>query len=163
MAENHITDFLDARPFKDLSDSERSTVESHIVTCIKCRSAYESSRVASSLIEARTSEVTEAGSFFKTRVMAEIRARQLSSEEPALVRMWRAARALVTTMALLLVVLAGITIFTHPIDFQEQPSVIGPEVYSAEYVVLARGDGDDELANDQLIQTIYDSEDSDGQ
>jgi len=163
MAENHIIDLLDAKPFIDLSDAERSTVDSHVVTCIKCRSAYESSRVASSLIEARTSETTEAGSFFKTRVMAEIRARQLSSEEPALIRMWKAARALVTTMALLLVMLAGLTIFTSPIDFQEQTSVTGPGVYSAEYVVLARGDADDELANDQLIQTIYDSEDSDGQ
>jgi|SRR5215471_11904517 len=161
MAENHIIDLLDAKPFIDLSDAERSTVDSHVVTCIKCRSAYESSRIASSLIETRTSETTEAGSFFKTRVMAEIRARQLSSE-PALIRMWKAARALVTTMALLLVMLAGITIFTSPIDFQEQTSVTGPGVYSPEYVVLALGDADDELANDQLIQTIYDSEDSDG-
>ena len=163
MAENHITDLLDAKPFSELSDVERSTVESHVLNCIECRSAYESSRIASSLIEARTSQITETTPFFKTRVMAEIRTRQLSSEEPALMRMWKAARVLVTTMALLLVVLSGITIFTQPIDFQEQTSVIGPGVYSAEYVVLARGDGDDEVANDQILQTIYESEDGDGQ
>lgn len=163
MSDNHITDLLDAKPFSDLSDVERSKVESHVLNCIACRSAYQSSRIASSLIEARTSGITEATPFFKTRVMAELRARQLSSEEPALIRMWKAARVLVTTIALLLVMLTGITIFTHPIDLQEQTSVIGPGVYSAEYVVLARGDGDDELANDQVLQTIYESEDSDGQ
>ena len=163
MADNHIINVLDGKPFNDLSDAEKSMVESHIVECIKCRSAFESSRIVSSLIEARTADITEAGPFFETRVMAEIRARQLFAEEPALMRMWKAARALVTTMALVLVLLASITIFTHPIDFQEQTSVVGADVYSAEYVVLARGDVDDEIANDQLIQTIYDSEDSDGQ
>lgn len=163
MSDNHITDLLDAKTLRDLSHAEISTVESHILTCIKCRSAYDSSKIASSLIEARTAERAEAGPFFKTKVMAEIRARQLSADEPTLFRMWKAARALVTTMALLLVLLAGVTIFTRPTDFQEQTSVFGPGVYSAEYVVLARGDSDDELANDQVLQTIYDSEDSDGQ
>jgi hypothetical protein len=163
MAENHITDLLDEKPFSDLSDTEQSIVESHILKCIKCKSAFESSRIASFLIEARTAEITEAGPFFKTRVMAEIRARQLSAEEPALMRMWKAARVLVTTMALVLVVLAGITIFTRATDFQEQTSSGVPGMYSPEYVVLARGDVDDELANDQVLQTIYDLEDSDGQ
>ena len=37
-------------------------------------------------------------------------------------------------------------------------------LYSPEYVVLERGDpGDDELANDQVVSTIYDLEDGDGQ
>lgn len=163
MSDNHITDLLDAKPFSDLSDAERSTIESHALTCIDCRSAYDSSRISSSLIYARLSEIAEAGPFFTTKVMAEIRGRRLSAEEPTLLRMWKAAQALVTTMALLLVLLAGITIFSHPTDSQEQTSVAGPGLYSAEYVVLARGDGDDDLANDQVLQTIYDSEDSDGQ
>jgi len=162
MSENHITNLLDAKPFSDLSDAERLTAESHILTCIPCRSAYDSARIVSSLITARTAETAEAGSFFKTRVMVEIRARQLTPEEPALMRMWRAARVLVTTMALLLVVLAGITIYTRATDIQEV-SAAAANVYSPEYVVLARGDSDDELVNDQVLETIYASEDSDGQ
>jgi hypothetical protein len=163
MSENHITNFLDAKPFSDLTDGEIATVESHIISCIECRSAYDSARIMSSSLRARTAEIVGPGPFFKTRVMAEIRSRQLTSEEPALIRMWKAARVLVTTMALLLVVLAGITIFTHATDIQERTASSGPNVYSPEYVVLAQGDFDDELANDQVFETIYASEDSDGQ
>jgi hypothetical protein len=161
MSENHITNLLDAKPFSDLSDAERLTAESHILTCIKCRSAYDSARMVSSLIAARTTETAEEGPFFKTRVMAEIRARQLTPEEPALMRMWKAARVLITTIALALVLLAGFTIFTRSTDIQEVSAAAN--VYSPEYVVLARGDSDDELVNDQVLETIYDSEDSDGQ
>jgi hypothetical protein len=162
MSENHITNLLDAKPFSDLNEEEISTVRSHVITCVECRSAYESAKITSSLLEARTSEAVEAGPFFKTRVMAEIRARRLASEEPALMRMWKSARALVTTMALLLVVLAGITIFTRATDPQEA-ALVGPSMYSPEYVVLARGDSDDDLTNYQVLETIYDPEDSDGQ
>jgi len=162
MRDNHITNLLDAKPFSDLSDAEISTVESHVLSCAACRSAYDSARVTSSLIEARTLETIEAGPFFKTRVMAELRARRLTAEEPALVRMWKSARALVTTMALLLVLLAGVTIFTRAADSNEGTS-LGPGVYSPEYVVLARGDSDDELTNYQVLETIYDLEDGDGQ
>lgn len=163
MSEKHITNLLDAKPFSDLNEAEISTVRSHVITCVQCRSAYESAKITSSLLEARTSATVEAGPFFKTRVMTEIRARRLASEEPALMRMWKSARALVTTMALLLVLLAGITIFTNVTDPQEGTALAGPSMYSPEYVVLARGDSDDDLTNYQVLETIYDPEDSDGQ
>lgn len=98
--------------------------------------------------------------------MAAIRERQLTAEEPALVRMWRAAGALISTMALLLVTLTGMTIFSQSPDSQSQMPVVGASqnLYSPEYVVLERGDlDDDELANDQVLGTVYDVEDGDGQ
>ena len=97
--------------------------------------------------------------------MAAIRESRLSTEEAPLVRMWRAAGALVSTMAILVVMLAGMTIFSENPDSQTDLTIASSQnLYSPEYVVLERGNlGDDELANDQVVSTIYDLEDSDGQ
>ena len=166
MPDNHIIKMLDEKPFSTLRDGDIASVESHIATCDQCKSAYDAARVAASLIHARTSETVEPGRFFKTRVMAAIRERQLTAEEPALVRMWRAAGALISTLALVLVTLTGMTIFSQSPDSQSQTPVVAASqnIYSPEYVVLERGDlDDDELANDQVIGTVYDLEDGDGQ
>lgn len=166
MPDNHIIKMLDEKPFGSLGDAEIARAESHIATCDQCKSAYDAARVAASLIQARTSETVDAGPFFKTRVMAAIRERQLTPEEPALARMWRAAGALISTMALLLVILTGITIFSQS-PYSQSPTTevaASQNLYSPEYVVLERGDlDDDELANDQVLGTVYDLEDDDGQ
>jgi len=166
MADNHIIKMLDEKPFGSLGDGDIASAESHIAMCQQCKSAYDAARVAASLIQARTSETVDASPFFKTRVMASIRERQLTPEEPALVRMWRAAGVLISTLALLLVTLTGMTIFSQSPDSQSQTPVVAASqnLYSPEYVVLERGDlDDDELANDQVIGTVYDVEDGDGQ
>jgi hypothetical protein len=166
MPDNHIIKMLDEKPFSTLRNGDIASAESHIGTCQQCKSAYEAARVAASLIQARTSETVEPRPFFKTRVMAAIRERRLTAEEPALVRMWRAAAALLSTLALLLVTLTGMTIFSQNPDSQSQTPVVtaSQNLYSPEYVVLERGDlDDDELANDQVIGTVYDVEDGDGQ
>ena len=166
MPDSHIIKMLDEKPFGGLSDGEIARAESHIAACLQCKSAYDAARVAASLIQARTSETVRPGPFFKTRVMAAIRERHLTPEEPALVRVWRAAGALISTMALLLVILSGITIFSQSPDSQGPTTVVAASqnLYSPEYVVLERGDlDDDELANDQVLGTVYDLEDGDGQ
>ena len=97
--------------------------------------------------------------------MAAIRDRRLSPQEPLLVRMWRAAGALVSTMAVLLVILAGITIFSKSPDSPVGLTMAASQnLYSPEYLVLEGGDsGEDDLANDQVVATIYDLEGGDGQ
>jgi len=166
MADTHIIKMLDETPFGGLRDSDIARCESHIAACEQCKAAYEAARLASSLIQARTSETVNAGPFFKARVLAAIRERRLAPEEPVLLRMWRAAGAMVSTMVLLLAVLTGITIFTQNPDSQWQTAIAAASenLYSPEYVVLERGDrDDDELANDQVLGTMYDLEDGDGQ
>jgi predicted anti-sigma-YlaC factor YlaD len=165
MPQTHITRTLEEKPFDSLSGDDIASVESHIAICDECKSAYHAARVAASLIQARTAETVDVGPFFKTRVMAAIREGRLSPEEPPFVRMWRAAGALVSTMALLLVMLAGMTIFSESPDSQTDLTIASSQnLYSPEYVVLERGDlGDDELGNDQVVSTIYDLEDGDGQ
>jgi predicted anti-sigma-YlaC factor YlaD len=165
MPDMHIIRTLEEKAFDSLSGADIASVESHIAICDECKSAYDAARIAASLIQARAAETVGVGPFFKTRVMAAIRERRLSPEEAPLVRMWRAAGALVSTMALLLVVLAGMTIFSASPDSQIELSMAaGQNLYSPEYVVLERGDpGDDEVADDQVVSTIYDLEDGDGQ
>jgi hypothetical protein len=78
--------------------------------------------------------------------------------------MWRAAGALLSAMAVLLVILAGMTIFSGSPDSQLATAAASQNLYSPEYVVLESGDLDnDEMANDQVVSTIYDLEDGDGQ
>src|SRR5690349_7009856 len=112
MSEIHIIKLLEEKSFSSLSPADIALAESHVAGCGECRTAYSAARISGVLIEARTSEVVEVGPFFKTRVVAEIRARRLSAEEPAFVRMWRAASALVSTIGVLLVILTGLAIFS---------------------------------------------------
>jgi hypothetical protein len=164
MEDTHIVKLLEEKPFGSLSQADIGRVQSHIAGCGGCKSAYDAARIAAVLIDVRSSEAVEVGPFFKTRVMAAIRERALSAEEPALVRMWRAASALVSTLAILVVILTGITIFGERPETRVPTTemVASQNLYSPEYVVLDDL-GDDELANDQVLGTIYDLEDSDEQ
>jgi predicted anti-sigma-YlaC factor YlaD len=165
MPDTHIIKTLDGKPFASLSANDIASAESHIADCDECKTAYDAARIAANLVQARVAETVEAGPFFKTRVMAAMRERKLSPEESPLVRMWRAAGALVSTMAVLLVILTGMTIFNESPDSDIGPPISASQnLYSPEYVVLDRGDADDdELAAEQVVSTIYELEDGDGQ
>ena len=162
MTDRHIINILEEKPFDNLTDQEITSIHSHIAVCHDCNKAYDASRVAATLIRARASETVEVGPFFKTRVMAAIRDGRLSTEEPVLARLWRAAGVMVSTLAGLLVVLAGMTFFSD--GFDSQGELASQNLYSPEYVVLQRGDDDNEdLAADQVVSTIYDMEIDDDQ
>jgi hypothetical protein len=162
MRETHIIRMLEEKPISGLSEVEIAMAKAHIGNCAECKRAYDAARISSALILARASEATEAGPFFKTRVMAALRERHLSPEVPAFVRMWRAAGTLASALAALLVILVGLTIFES-----RTPSAavaLSQNIYSPEYVVFEQGDlDDDKLAYDELIATMYEPEDENGQ
>ena len=165
MRDNHIVTMLDAKPVGQLTEDELSVIKAHAALCPACLRAFEAARASDSLIRARAGQVIDVSPFFKTRVMAAIRERELQPELPALARMWKAAGALVSMMAALVVVLVGLTIFSYSPDLQMQGTEIATSqnIYSPEYVVLERGDlEDDPIAYDQVLGTIYDAEDEDG-
>jgi hypothetical protein len=163
MPDTHIIRTLEEKPFDSLSAGEIASAESHIAICDECKTAYDAARIAASLIQARAAETVDVGPFFKTRVMAAIRESRLSPEEAPLVRMWRAAGALVSAIAVLLVILTGMTIFIESPDSDlSSPIAASQNLYSPEYVVLDRGDAD-ELAAEQVVSTIYDLEEGDEQ
>ena len=166
MRETHIIKLLEEKPFNSLNEEETARARSHIAQCSECKLAYDAARVSSALILARVSEGTEVSPFFKTRVMAALRERQLSPEAPVLVRMWRAAGALASAMGALLVILVALTIFAAGPEFAAQSGAIADSqsIYSPEYVVVQQGDLDDEdLSYDDVVATMYEPEDADGQ
>jgi predicted anti-sigma-YlaC factor YlaD len=165
MASNHITSLLEERPVSRIAGEDAAVIEAHIAGCPECRRAYEAALIGESLIRARLDEAVDVSPFFNTRVMAGIRERRLSREIPLLVRMWKAAGAMVLAMAALVVVLIGATVFdgSEP-DLQLTEATPGSlSVYSPEYVVLEIGDlEEDTIQYDQVLGAMYSAEDDDG-
>src|SRR5262249_34199111 len=137
MRNDHITSLLEKRSIRELSDAEIAIIQSHAAGCADCRRAYAAASLGQSLLRARAADQAEVSPFFKTRVMAAIRERRLSPEMPALLRLWKAAGVLVSTMAALLVLLFGLTIFTSS---STTPQLAGSRanesIYSTEAAVL---------------------------
>lgn len=162
MKDIHIISILESSPFDSLSESELATVRAHVVDCEECRRAYQAARISSSLVKERVAAVVEPPPFFETRVMAALRERQASSETVAssLRRLWRATGALVTGMTATVAALAVFTFFAPQLESTPQGATPAFDAYSAEEVILARGDqpGDD-LSYDQVLATIYEAGD----
>jgi hypothetical protein len=166
MRETHIIKIIEERCVAGLCETEIAEIEIHIADCADCRWAYGAAQVSDDLVRARVAESVEASPFFNTRVMAALRERELSPELPALLRMWKAAGALVSVMAALVVILIGLTIFgtNSDLQFQQSDLAASQNIYSPEYVVFGGGDNIDEsIQYDQVLTTVYDSEEVDGQ
>jgi hypothetical protein len=162
MRDQHIIVLLEEKPVSRLRTEELAVIESHIATCGDCLRAYRTARISESLIEARAAEGQEVSPFFKTRVMAAIRDKRLSPEPAAWLRIWRAAGALVLAMATMVVVLIGVTVFSYPPDAPSAPEAFtSRNIYSPDEVVLGRDDVTEETY-DQVLGTMDDSEDGDG-
>lgn len=164
MRDNHIIKMLEEKAIDTLSESEIIAIEAHAIDCSACRRAYAAARISADLLHARAAETVEPLPFFKTRVMAAIREKQLSPELPAFLRMWKAAGALVSMMAMLVVILIGMTVFSGSSGTQADELIAGPSIFSPESLVFEPSSpGDDILAYDQVLSTMYDVGDSDGQ
>jgi uncharacterized protein (UPF0212 family) len=165
MRDDHIIPMLEEKAVTSLSEDEMAEVEAHTARCPGCGLAYEAARASCSLIRARAAETVDVSPFFRSKVMASIKERRLSPEAPALERMWRAAGALVATMAALVGVLIGLTVFSYSGDSPRRTTETAPSqnIYSPEYVVIGGGDvAGDYMPYDQVLGMIYGSEDEDG-
>jgi len=162
MRDPHITSLLEEKSISRLSDDELATVEAHAAACRDCSAAYRAARLAGAMIAARAAETETASPFFKTRVMAAIRERRLSPEPSAWLRIWRAAGTLLMTMAMLVAVLVGATVFNSAASAPPSPGLaINQGVASSDEVIFGADDASDETY-DQVFGTIYGSEDGDG-
>ena len=154
---------IEEKPPRALGKDEVLIIESHIADCSNCRHAYEAAQVSEALIRARADETIAPSPFFKTRVMSAIRQNQLSPEPPAILKMWRAAGALVSALTALVAILIGVTFYVSSNNTPSQLDgpVASGNLYSVEYLEFERAD--DGATNDQVLGTIYDSEGGDGQ
>jgi anti-sigma factor RsiW len=161
MPNQHIIALLEEKPVGQLSADEMAAIESHVATCGDCLRAYRAARISATLIAARAAEGHTASPFFKTRVMAAIRDRRLSPEPAAWLRIWRAAGAMVLAMTTLVVVLIGLTVFNYPLAAPPAPEAVASQnSYSPDALVFGQDEAADETY-DQVLGTIYDSEDGD--
>lgn len=162
MRDEHIIAILESTSFARLSESELATVRAHARGCATCRRASEAARLSSILLTERASVEVEPSPFFQTRVMAALRERRAGVEAFSFGRMWKAARALVSSMAATVALLAGLTLVapvTQTTDGMAEGTTVS-DPFSAEEMVFARDEtAGDEMTYEQVLTTIYETED----
>ena len=159
MRDEHIRKLLDEAPLASLGRAELSAVRAHADSCPECRRAFEAAQAASSMMKARASEIFEPSPFFQTRVLAALRERRAAEEGWTLARLWRSAGLLVSSMAATVAALAVFTLVAP----EQTPAqeVAGVGTYTAETLILDDDAGDDELTYEQVLTSLYGS-DEDG-
>jgi hypothetical protein len=156
MKDSHITEILDNASIAALSESELNEVRAHALECGSCRSAYEAARLSSVVLKSRAQVTFEPSPFFQTRVMAALREQRESESVPALFRLWKSAKVLVSSMALTTAAL-GMLSFALPgttVTTDDQTA----SAYSAESVIMGQN-ADDQMTYEQVLSTIYEDED----
>lgn len=151
MKDKHIIEVLDNAALASLSSSELSDIRAHAHECKPCGDAFAAAQVSAVVMRERAQAVIEPSPFFQTRVMAALREQQAAESVPALWRLWRSSRALVSSMALSTVALAVLSFMisapaTNALDQTAS-------AFSAESVIL--GQEADELTYEQVLNTIY--------
>ena len=152
----HITEILDNASIAMLSESELNEIRAHALECMSCRDAFEAARLSAVVIKSRVEATFEPSPFFQTRVMAALREQQAVESVPAMLRLWRSAKALVSTMAVTTAALAVVS-FIQPAQTTTAPEQIASS-YSAYSVIMDQG-ADDQMSYEQVLSTIYDDDD----
>ena len=156
MKDKHIIEILDNASIATLSESELNEIRAHALECLSCRDAFEAARLSAVVIKSRVETTIEPSPFFQTRVMAALREQQAVESVPAMLRLWRSAKALVSVMAVTTAALAVVSFI--------QPSQTTPVVdqtasaYSAYSVIMDQG-VDDQMSYEQVLSTIYEDDD----
>ncbi|PWT81125.1 MAG: hypothetical protein C5B44_04295 [Acidobacteria bacterium] len=160
MRDKHIIDILETAPLAGLTEQDRATVEAHAKECADCRKAAEAAFLSSVLLKEHAFQTVSPPPFFETRVLAIVRERQATNDSWAFGGMWRAAGALVSSMAATVALLAVLT-FGLPGDKTNTNSdvVSAANGYSAEEMMMTGLDQSDEQVSDaQVFTTLYDTE-----
>ena len=152
----HITEILDRAPIAMLSESELLAIHVHTLDCMSCRDAFEAARLSAVVIKSRAETTIEPSPFFQTRVMAALREQQAVESVPAMLRLWRSAKALVSTMAVTTAALAVVS-FTQP--SQTTPVLDQTASAYSAYSVIMDQDADDQMSYEQVLSTIYEDDD----
>ena len=154
MNDKHIIEILDNVPLASLSESEMTRISTHSQVCVACRNAFEAAKLSTLAIKERAQLTIEPPAFFQTRVLAALRERQATESVPAFGRLWKAAGALVSSMAVTTAALAVLS-FVVP---SSVTTGADDTAYSAESIILDQG-SDEPMTYEQVLSTIYAEED----
>jgi len=152
MKDKHIIEVLDNASIATLSESELSEVQAHARDCVSCRRAYEAAQLSSLVLRSRAEVTIEPSPFFQTRIMAALREQNAVESVPAMLRLWKSARALVSSMAVTTAALAALS-FLSPAPVTNVVDQTA-SVYSAESVILGQNN-DDQMSYEQVLNAIY--------
>src|SRR5215212_7629063 len=155
MKDKHITEILDNMSIANFSAGELDEVRAHAEGCVSCRGAYEAARLSGVVLRSRAQAAVEPSPFFQTRVMAALREQQAVESVPAMLRLWRSSKALVSSMAVTTAALAVVS-FMQP--SQTTPVAEPASAYSAYSVIMDR-DADEQMSYEQVLSTIYEDDD----
>jgi hypothetical protein len=166
MRNEHITELLDSAPLRSLSESDLARIREHSDQCALCRQAFKAAQLSSLMLRERAAAAIEPSPFFKTKVMAAIRERQAATGAFSFLRFWKAARALVYSMAAVVVLLTGLTI-SQPgslMEWESPGQIAGFNAGDPAWAVLsAESASNDEMTYDQVLTDIYsEREEADG-
>ena len=149
----HIVTLIENTPFAGFTVEELSSIRVHTAECEGCRTVFEAAYVSSVMLKERAAETLEPSPFFQTRVLAALRERNAANESWGLVRLWRSAGALASTMAATVAVLLVLT-FVIPATQDSNTTV---NSYSTE-AVLMNYQFDDLNSDSQVLSTLYGTE-----
>lgn len=156
MKDKHITEILDNASPASLSESELFEVRAHALECGSCRSAFEAARLSTMALKSRAQVIVEPSPFFQTRVMAAIREQREAESVPALFRLWKSAKVLVSSMALTTAALGVLTFVLPGTAAVSDDQAVS--AYSAESVIMGQN-ADDQMTYEQVLSTIYEDDD----
>jgi hypothetical protein len=157
MEEKHIIEILDNTAITSLSEIELTEIRAHAKDCVSCGDAFEAAQLSTVILRSRAQVTIEPSPFFQTRVMAALREQQAVESVPAMWRLWKSAKVLVSSMAVTTAALAALS-FVLPVP--TPGSNQAASAFSAESVIL--GPGSDDLSYEQVMSTIYAEEDEAG-
>src|SRR5687767_366707 len=151
MKDKHITEVLDNAALATLSPSELEEIRAHAQDCKPCGSAFAAAQLTALVMKERAQVVIEPSPFFQTRVMAALREQQAVDSVPALWRLWKSARGLVSSMAVTTAALAALSfMISAPATTTLDQTATA---LSAESVIFDQGG--DELTYEQVLNAIY--------
>ena len=155
MKEKHIIEVLDNGSISSLSEIELNEVRDHARECESCRGAYEAARLSMLVLRGRVQSTIEPSPFFQTRVLAALREQQAVESVPAMLRLWKSARVLVSSMAVTTAALAALSfVFPAPTPEPEQ----NVSVFSADSVIM--GQNEEQMSYEQVLSTIYEEDEA---
>lgn len=156
MKNEHILDFLDEKAFADFSEAEMSFIKAHAAGCASCFQAFEAARISAVLLKTHAAESLEPSPFFQTRVLANLREKQVKiSPFAAIGRLWKASASLVVMMMTMVVALVALTIFAPQFNQVSGTQSSSFEIESTDMVIMNERLPGREPTNEQVFQIIY--------
>lgn len=154
----HIIERLDRIGVASLAPSELDEIRDHIKECDRCRRAFESAWAQAALVNSNSPQTFEVPPYFTQKVMARVKADETN---PGFWltwgALWKSAPELLSSIVLLVVLLAGASIMTS----QGGGSSVSDEgdagLFSTQFIFV-EGVQESEVGYEEVLATLYESE-----